>query len=507
MRFQHALDNYVKYLNETGYSKGEIANKKAHLSIRFSYALTLFDPAMPDSLEKIDRPGFYSHGRICFDERSGKIERVHDFLDMLKKEQREIRYINLSSFLQAHQEELFHENESIHQFLRALGFSIDLKTITAKVFRQSMDYFRAQPGKIGVESCSRSFFRYCFNQGWTAFRPNTEKRGVYTRTFEPDFLAEVTGRWRRWLEDYLDYLRFEKNLSDGGVDYQMRKLKVFAVWLSEHKVKRPNTELVKQFLNSRKEAGVKDVTLSKYLYTIKYFFDFMTSNGQLKTNPARELRIKNRCYAEGEVLSEQEVCEIIEYLDEEVSQKQKQTGIVGHKYHLIATRNLCMFHILISTGVRLSELAGMRLQDIDWSKKTIYITAKGNRNVRQQMRQIQLDDYVCEVLQSYLEVRKEPGEEYLWISRNIAPLSNSSINLIVKTMIKKAGIRKRISPHRLRATCASRYLRNGMDPLTLKTIMGHQSIATTMDQYVQLTEEELREIWKRTNPLAGMNDE
>lgn len=505
MKYQNAFDSYVKYLNEVGYGKGEIDNKKAILGKRLSYALALFHPAIPDSLKELGRLSFYSRGRIYFNERSGRIETVNRFLDILKEEQNEIRYLNLDSFLQHHHEELFDENEWIQKFFKALGFSIDLDSITEKVFGQSMEYLRS--GRARDESYSRSFFKYCFNQDWVAFDPNERKREIYTRVFEADFLAEVGGKWRRELEEYIEYLRFEKNLSDGGVDYQIRKLKVFAVWLSKRKAKRPNTELVKQFLAFKKEAGVKDITLAKYLYTIKYFFDFMIDKGRLKTNPALELRIKDRSYAEGDILNEQEVFKVIEYLDEEVSRREKQPGIVGHKYHLIAERNLCLFHMLISTGLRLSEISRIQLEDIDWSKKTIHITAKGNRNVRQKIREIQVDDYVWQVLQSYLKVRGEPGQQYLWISRNKTPLSNSGINASVKMMVKKAGINKRISPHRLRATCASRYVKKGMDPLTLKTVMGHRSISTTMDQYARLTEEELREIWKKTNPLAGMKDE
>jgi|TARA_B100000315_G_scaffold227251_1_gene234841 integrase/recombinase XerD len=505
VKYQNALDSYVKYLNEAGYGKGEIDNKRAILSKRLSYALVLFHPAIPDSLKEIDRPRFYGRGRIYYTERSEKIETVTGFLKILKKEQQEIRYLNMISFLEHHHEEMFHENESIHGFLRAIGFCIDLDTITEPVFGQSMQYLRS--GASRDESCSRSFFKFCFSRDWLSFNPNKGRKDEYARVFEADFLAGVEGKWRRGLEEYIDYLRFEKNFSDGGVDYNIRKLKVFTVWLSERKGKRPTTELLKQFLEYKKDKGVKDITLGKYLYTIKYFFDFMIDRGRIKTNPALELKIKSRSYAEGDVLSEPEVLKVIEYLDEEISQREKQSGIVGHKYHFIAVRNLCLFHILITTGLRLSEISRMRLKDIDAGKKTIHITAKGNRNVRQKIREAQLDDYVWQALQNYLKVREEPGQEYLWISQNNLPLSNCGLNAIVKTMIEKTGINKRISPHRLRATCASRYVREGMDPVTLKTIMGHRSITTTIDQYVQLTEEELREIWKKTNPLAGMDDE
>lgn len=86
-------------------------------------------------------------------------------------------------------------------------------------------------------------------------------------------------------------------------------------------------------------------------------------------------------------------------------------------------------------------------------------------------------------------------------------MSNSGINKVITTRLKQAGIDKRISPHRLRATGTSLYVKKGMDPFSLKILKSHQSIATTMDKYVRLTEDELRAIWKKTNPLAGMDYE
>jgi site-specific recombinase XerD len=86
-------------------------------------------------------------------------------------------------------------------------------------------------------------------------------------------------------------------------------------------------------------------------------------------------------------------------------------------------------------------------------------------------------------------------------------MTAGGVNKAIVTRVRGAGIEKRISPHRLRATCASLYLRKGMDPFSLKTLLGHNSIATTMAHYSRFTEEELREVWKRSNPLAGIDDE
>ena len=129
------------------------------------------------------------------------------------------------------------------------------------------------------------------------------------------------------------------------------------------------------------------------------------------------------------------------------------------------------------------------------------------RRLRNKSRELLLDDSLWRALTKYLKVKDHPSQKYLWLSFKGTGLSLSRINGIVKFRVKQAGIEKKISPHRLRATCASLYVKKGMDPFTLKTLMGHDSIATTMDKYAQLTEEELRAIWKKTNPLAGMDDD
>ncbi len=508
MKYQDAVESYIKNLKEAGYCNAEIARKKAVLSKYLTYALVLFHPGIVESLLRIERPIFYLKGNIYFNEKPERIRDVNRFLDILRKEQREVRYLNLYSFIKSHRKDFLenNKNDSVDRFLRAIGFSVNLSSITKSIFKQSMDYLGTQ-AKDRVESYSRLFILYCFNKGWVSFDPRKHKREIYAQIFELKFLSSVHDPWRKALSDYISYLRFERNLSLGGIDYQVRKLKIFVLWLTEHKIKHPNKDILKQFLEFKKKDGVKDITLSKYLYTIKYFFDFLVDKEQFKVNPANELRLKNRFYSEGDILTEKEVFEVIEYLERGIAQSKEGKGPVHKKEYLMHLRDLCMFHMFLSTGLRLSEISGIKLKDINYSKKTIRITAKGNKVLRQNIREINLDYYLWETLQRYLNVRKDYSEEYLWISSNDTPLSNSGINRAVKRLIRKAGIDKNISPHRLRATCASLYVKKGMDPFSLKTIMGHQSIATTMDKYIRLSEEELRDIWKKTNPLSGFDNE
>jgi site-specific recombinase XerD len=118
-----------------------------------------------------------------------------------------------------------------------------------------------------------------------------------------------------------------------------------------------------------------------------------------------------------------------------------------------------------------------------------------------------LEDHAWKRLKAYLRIRAHRSQRYLWISWSGRPLRPAGIHRAIDARLKETGLSGAVSPHGLRATCASLYVKKGMDPYSLKTLLGHESLKTTMDSYARLTEEQLREVWKKTNPLAGYDDE
>jgi len=511
MKYGEALELYLNDLEKRGYSEKEIERKGRLLRNWLSCALAFFSPGIPGALDAIDQPLFYYKKRIHPHVERAKREAVQHFLRILKKEREKVTPLNLYLFLEGYKKRFLTNNldgkqelGAIVSFCRAVGFSINIQRLTEKVYMQCIDYLQS----LTVERTagySRLFFIYCFEKGWVSFNPHEEKRSPYTRTFEPDFIG--TGIWGDHVKDYVHYLQFERNLSDGGIDYQVRKLKVFARWCDTQGIKELDLTVIKRFIEKKRKDGVKDTTIGKYLYAIRYFFDFLVEKGQMKKNPVKELRVKHRSYSQGEVLDELEVNRVIEYLENEVYQTKGAKEIGKMMAHFRAVRDLCLFQIFTFTGLRLSEVTGMKLSDIDFVNRSIKITGKGNKGYRHKRRNILINDYLWSTFTRYLKLRDYPGQEWVWISFKGAPMGNSGTNKVITARVNQAGIDKRISPHRLRATCASLYVKKGMDPFTLKTLMGHQSIATTMDKYAQLTEEELRTIWKKTNPLAGIDDE
>jgi site-specific recombinase XerD len=513
MKYEEALELYLNDLKKGGYSVGELERKGGLLRNWLSYALALFSPSIPGALDKIDQPLFYYKKRIHPNVERTKREAVQHFLDILRKEREKVTPLNLYLFLEGYRKRFLDEDPKNRQrsgailsFCRAVGFKVKIQTITENVYLQCLDYLQS----LTVERAagySRLFFIYCFEKGWVSFNPHEQQRSPYTRAFKPDFIGTGPGIWRNHVKDYIRYLQYERNLSDGGIDYQVRKLKVLGGWLDTLGVKEPDIAVMKRFIDKKQKDGVKDTTIGKYLSVIRYFFDFLVEKGQMKKNVAKELRVKSRAYSQGEVLDELEVNRVIEHLENEVYRTKGAKEIGRMMIHFRAVRDLCLFQMFTFTGLRLSEVSGMKLSDIDFVNRSIKITGKGNKGYRHKTRNILINDYLWSTFTRYLKLRNYPGQEYVWISFKGSPMGNSGMNKVITTRVKQAGIDKRISPHRLRATCASLYVKKGMDPFTLKTLMGHQSIATTIDQYARLTEEELRAIWKKTNPLAGIDDE
>ena len=493
MKVCQAVQEYLGQLERSGYSYGERARKARILNRYLSPALALYHPGIPSTIATLsvsDLPA-----ARATDESRG-------FLEIFQSSSISVIPLNLAVFFQEYPE----LSDTVAGVLQLLGGRLAVKQISERVGKQVLSYLESLPVDRAA-SYSRTFFVFCYEQGWLAWNPHHQQRVATERVFEADFLG--SGIWADRVRQYLKHQHEQRNVSDGGIDYYARKLKILAEWLESRGYKEVQPSAVKEFIQHKREQGVKDTTLNKYLYCIRYFFDFLIAEKLVKqkTNPAQELRIKGHQYAERQALTETELKEVIDCLEQEIHRSKDTEQISTMVLHFRAVRDLCLLMLFVLYGLRLSEMAGIRLDDIDFVKRSIRIQAKGNRRVRKKHRTFLIEEVGWQALQQYLKIRRYPGQPYLWTSWGGSPLRASSINKIIHQRVQKAGISKTISPHCLRTTCASLYVGKGMDPYSLKSLLGHESLKTTMDHYVRLTEEQLREVWKNTNPLAGFDDE
>jgi site-specific recombinase XerD len=493
MIVQQAVQAYLDHLKSSGYSNNERARKTRILNRWFTPALALYHSAIPSTIAALSVSNLPA---------AEVTEESTRFLEIFQNDSISVTYLNLAVFFEAYPEIL----DSATSILQCLGGRLAVKHISERVGKQVLGYLESLPVDRAA-SYSRTFLVFCYEQGWLSWNPHRRQRAATERVFEPDFLG--SGIWADRIRQYLKQQSEKRNVSAGGIDYTVRKLKVFTEWLESRGYKEVQLTTVKEFIEHKRGQGLKETTLNKFLYTIRYFFDFLISEGLVKqkTNPAQELRIKGHQYATRQALTEAELKQVIDYLEQEIYQTKDAEQISSMVLHFRARRDLCLLLWFVLYGLRLSEMASIRLEGIDFEKRSIRIQAKGNRQVRKKHRTILIEEVGWKTLREYLKERPYPRQPYLWISWSGCPLRASSINNLIHQRVRQAGIRKPISPHCLRTTCASLYVSKGMDPYSLKSLLGHESLKTTMDHYARLTEEQLREVWKNTNPLVGFDDE
>ena len=513
MQLQKSIEVYLADLMQSGYTKQDIDRKAVILRRHLSYALALYHPAMLRTLLNLSEIRLYNRGAVKKDIGPQRREAAQRFVSVFRSRiVHGVSYITIAAWIHEYRLESGTADtapceRAVEDLLRALALEIDLNTIVRNTYDHVLAYLKDY-SVDRAENYSAAFFLHCRQHSWLSFEPPGRVKAPYMRTFEPDFLGTSTGLWTRRLRLYVEYLKNEKNLSDGGIDFYVRKLRVFVQWLEAQGIdKQINTPALKDFLAEREKQGAKASTRAKYVYTVRYFFDFLIYRGLQKDNPANNLSIKADPEPEGQILTELEVVRVIEYLENQIFENKDAQELKQRTIHFRALRDLNLFLLFILTGVRLSEACGMRLEDLDFTRRSVRIKAKGNRTYRKKYREILLPGALWSRLTRYLRAHRHPGPGWLWISWSGQPMTASGVNKVIAHRVQEAGVPKHISPHRLRATCASLYVRKGMDPFSLKTLLGHESITTTIDHYARLTEEELRAVWKRSNPMAGIDDE
>ena len=240
----------------------------------------------------------------------------------------------------------------------------------------------------------------------------------------------------------------------------------------------------------------KPATLARKASTIRIFFHYLCNKTKkIPTNPAQDLenpKMERR---------------LPKYLNLEQSQELLRVSSMplpnSKKNHDYSVRNHAIITLFLNCGLRLSELVGINLKDIDFSENKLNVIGKGNKE-----RAIYLNKACVEALKSYIEVRPHEGIQYdskdaLFISEKKKRISNRMVQDIVKQEMKLAGIDStKYSTHKLRHTAATLMYKYGkVDIRALQELLGHESISTT-EIYTHVDNEQIRNAVEN-NPLAN----
>ncbi|MEW5922060.1 MAG: site-specific tyrosine recombinase XerD [Bacillota bacterium] len=293
----------------------------------------------------------------------------------------------------------------------------------------------------------------------------------------------------RLLQDFIYYLSVEKGLSANTLDSYGRDLKKYLNYLQQRGItslEETDREEIARFLAQQQEKGLAPTSVTRCLAAIRSFYQFLLKEQLIEANPAKELETPRTEKVLPQVLS----CNEVELLLEQ-PESGKTTGL----------RDKAMLEMLYATGIRVSELTSLDINDINIKMGFLRCEGKGSKE-----RMIPLGSAAIKSLQDYLKhsrgtMIKNKDEKALFLNQQGKRLTRQGFWKILKKYSRKAGINGEITPHTLRHSFATHLLENGADLRSVQEMLGHADISTTQI-YTHLTRQKIREIYNQTHPRA-----
>ena len=289
------------------------------------------------------------------------------------------------------------------------------------------------------------------------------------------------------LDQFIHYLIVEKGLSKNTIEAYGHNINRFLDFLLAKRIQeiKDISKLdLRAFLQFLKRKDLSSRSIARNLVSIRMFLRFLQQEGILEINPAEEIESPKTTKTLPEVLSLQEVERLLEQPDTQTT---------------LGVRDRAMLEILYATGMRVSELTRLPLHQINLEGGYVLLYGKGSKE-----RIVPLGAEAMRRVGDYLERSREllaKGREslFLFISRSGKPMSRQQFWKNIKAYGRKAGIKKRVTPHLIRHSFASHLLEGGADLRSVQMMLGHVDISTTQI-YTHVTGERLKKIHQRYHP-------
>jgi integrase/recombinase XerD len=292
-------------------------------------------------------------------------------------------------------------------------------------------------------------------------------------------------QWDLLADQFTNHLRVERGLADNTIEAYSRDLTRFLQFLGKTKLSPFDIaqENITDYIATL-QGNLSVRSIARNLSALKMFFRFLVSDGKIKGNPARRLGVPKFLQRLPEVLTVHEV-EIL----------LSQPVVSTHQ----GQRDKTMLELLYATGLRVSELVGLRVPNINLEAGYVRTVGKGSKE-----RMIPMGEKALESLRFYLSdgrigLLKKRSSPYLFINSRGRPLTRQGFWKIIKRYRTMAGIKKEITPHILRHSFATHLLEGGADLRSVQIMLGHADISTTQI-YTHITRERLKQIHEKYHP-------
>jgi len=265
------------------------------------------------------------------------------------------------------------------------------------------------------------------------------------------------------IEDYLQYLKLERGLSQNSLISYRRDLIEFLGRSGSTEPAKVSLHAATEYISHLTAEGRKPATIARKISSLKRFFAYLYDHGAVAENPFLALSAPRISRYHPHYLSPEEIGQIIDCIDVKLQHGKRDRAV---------------FELLYGSGLRISELINLRLSDVEFEAGFIRITGKGNKQ-----RLVPLGEYARQALEAYLDSSTqslaEEQSNYIFSNRHGHRFSRVGLWKMVRKRVAQAGIAKKVSPHTFRHSFATHLLEGGADLRVVQEMLGHADISTT----------------------------
>ena len=291
----------------------------------------------------------------------------------------------------------------------------------------------------------------------------------------------------KYIEKYLDYLKVVKKHSNKTILSYYDDLIEYSEFLGNNfkNILNIDIDITKEYLKYLYERGINKNSISRKLSSIRGFYNYLVKEEIITSSPFNSIPNPKKDLYLPKFLNDKELNKIFSVCSENTPSYEIDTLII---------------ELLYATGIRVSELVNIKVKDIDRTNKSIKVLGKGDKE-----RIVLYNNHTSRALDIYLNdayhIFNKKNSEYLILNHNGGKLSDRYVRMIIDKLVRKANLDIKISPHTIRHTFATDMLEEGADLMTVKELLGHESLNTT-SIYTHITNEQIKKTYNMAHPRA-----
>ena len=286
------------------------------------------------------------------------------------------------------------------------------------------------------------------------------------------------------IELFQDALWVENGLSENTLSAYATDLRIFASWLQNKSLLAVEEGDISRFLANRYNQGVSSHSAARMLSSLRRFYVYLVRENQVTVDPTVLIESPHIGRPLPDSLSEHDV--------ERLLAAPEITNPLGH-------RDRVMLEMLYATGLRVSELVGLKIDQLNFRQGAVRIIGKGNKE-----RLVPIGEEALSWLEEYMassrkSLLSERQSDFMFVTNRASGMTRQAFWHIIKRCAKKAGIHKQLSPHTLRHAFATHLLNHGADLRVVQLLLGHTDLSTTQI-YTHIARERLNELHSQFHP-------